>query len=395
MIIIIIFTLAVGQSILLVQSCTMLSLKPLVELQVHRWLSEYITVLVWSPVGTQLAIASAGGEVVLWQEDFQATILQTASGASIDALGFASEGQWLAAAGQAGAVTIWRLSADSPELLETLTWESAWIDRLQWHPHQPWLAYNCGKAVHIWDAEQGEPLTTLELPAAVQDLSWSPDGTHLAVSAQQRVHIWETSRWRSPQYEWELMAVSQTLQWSPKGAYLASANQDSSVGVLTWDNVRLLKQSADNPVPDADLPATLRGFPGKVRQLAWADVPDAVRSPILATATRDLVAMWILIPDEGWQSWLLDLHQGTVLDVAFQPQSSLLASLSDRGWILLWQAAVEPAQVLEGAKEGFSCMTWHPTGEYLAAGGQHGEVLVWTLCPDARARILQQPEALL
>ena len=105
--------------------------------------------------------------------------------------------------------------------------------------------------------------------------------------------------------------------------------------------------------------------------------------------------MWILIPDEGWQSWLLDLHQGTVLDVAFQPQSSLLASLSDRGWILLWQAAVEPAQVLEGAKEGFSCMTWHPTGEYLAAGGQQGEVLVWTLCPDARARILQQPEALL
>jgi len=105
--------------------------------------------------------------------------------------------------------------------------------------------------------------------------------------------------------------------------------------------------------------------------------------------------MWILIPDEGWQSWLLDLHQGTVLDVAFQPQTCLLASLSDRGWILLWQAAVEPVQILEGATEGFSCMAWHPTGEYLAAGGQRGEVLVWTLGPDARERILQQPQALL
>ncbi|MEL7522001.1 MAG: hypothetical protein AAGJ80_10370, partial [Cyanobacteria bacterium J06553_1] len=180
-------------------------------------------------------------------------------------------------------------------------------------------------------------------------------------------------------------------------AYLASANQDSSVGVLTWDNVRALKQAADNSpsTNEDDLPATLRGFPGKVRQLAWADVPDAARSPILATATRDLVAMWIFIPDEGWQSWLLDLHQGTVLDVAFQPQTCLLASLSDHGWILLWQSAVEPVQVLEGVKEGFSCLTWHPTGEYLAAGGQHGEVLVWALCPDARERILQQPEALL
>ena len=280
---------------------------------------------------------------------------------------------------------LWRLSADSPELVETLTWGSTWIDRLQWHPHQPWLACNCGRIVYIWDAEQGGILATLELPATVQDLDWSPDGTHLAVSAQQQIYIWDTSRWSSPQYAWELMAVSRALKWSPEGAYLASGNQDNSVGVLTWDNVRVLKQSPDNP---GDLPVLLAGLPGKIRQLAWADVPDAERSPILATATRDLVVMWILVPDEGWQSYALDLHQGTVLDVAFQPQTGLLASLSDRGWILLWQAAVEPAQVLEGAKEGFSCMTWHPTGEYLAAGGQHGEVLVWTLCPDARARIL-------
>ncbi|ASC73713.1 hypothetical protein XM38_046850 [Halomicronema hongdechloris C2206] len=69
----------------------MLSLKSLVELQVHRSLSEYITALVWSPVGNRLAIASGAGEVVLWQ-DFQETILQAANGASIDALGFSGEG---------------------------------------------------------------------------------------------------------------------------------------------------------------------------------------------------------------------------------------------------------------------------------------------------------------
>ena len=368
----------------------MLSLKPLLELKVDRLLSEYITALAWSPVENTLAIASGAGEVALWQ-NFQETILQAATGASIDALGFSGEGQWLAADGQAGAVTLWRLSADLPEQVETLTWGSAWIDRLQWHPHQPWLAHNCGKAVHIWDADQGKALATLELPANVQDLGWSPDGTHLAVSAQKQVYIWETSRWISPQYEWELMAASRVLKWSPEGAYLASANQDNSVGVLTWDNVRTLKQSADR---QAELPILLGGLPGRVRQLAWADIPDADRSPILATATRNLVAMWMLIPDEGWQSWVLDLHQGTVLDVAFQPQTGLLASLSDHGWILLWQAAVEPAQVLEGAEEGFSCLSWHPTGEYLAAGGQQGEVLVWSLCPDARQRLFKQPEAL-
>lgn len=369
----------------------MYSLEPLVELQVQRSLSEYITALVWSPVGNRLAIASGAGEVVLWQ-DFQETRLQAANDTSINVLGFSGKGQWLAAAGQTGAVMLWRLSADSPELVETLTWGSAWIDRLQWHPHQPWLAYNCGKTVQIWDADQGKTLTTLELPATVQDLGWSPDGTHLAISSQQRVQIWETSRWSSPQYEWELMAASRVLKWSTEGAYLASANQDNSVGILTWNNVCALKQSSDH---QADLPVLLAGLPGKVRQLAWADIPDVDRSPILATATRNLIVMWILIPDEGWQSWLLDLHQDTVLDVAFQPQTGLLASLSEDGCILLWQAALEPMQVLKGAEDGFSCLTWHSTGEYLAAGGQQGEVLVWSLCPDARQRLLKPLEALL
>ncbi len=367
----------------------MVSLKPLVELQVCRSLSDYITALVWAPVGNRLAIASGAGEVVLWQ-DFQETLLQAPNDTSIDALGFSAEGQWLAAAGQAGTVTLWRLAADSPERVETLTWGSVWIDRLQWHPRQPWLAYNCGKAVRIWDANRGEALAILELPANVQDLGWSPDGTHLAVSAQQRVYIWETSLWTSPpQYEWELTAASRAVKWSPEGAYLASVNQDNSVGILTWDNVRALKQSPDNPT---DLPALLGGLPGKVRQIAWADVPEADLSPILATATRNLVAMWILLPGEEWQSWLLDLHQDTVLDVAFQPQTGLLASLSKDGWILLWQAAIEPMQVLEGPEEGFSCLTWQPTGDYLAAGGQQGEVFVWALCPDARQRLLEQPE---
>ena len=369
----------------------MLSVKPLVDITIDRSLSDYITTLVWAPVGTRLAIASGAGEVVLWQENFQETILQTASGASIDALGFSSQGQWLAAAGQAGEVTLWQLSANSSELVKTLTWGS-WIDRMQWNPHQPWLACNCGRAVYIWNAEQGQILTTLELPATVQDLAWSPDGTHLAVSAQQQVYIWDTSRWSAPQYQWELMSASRTLKWSSEGAYLASANQGNSVSILTWENVRALKQSPENPT---ELPLLLRGFPGKVRQLAWAEIPDTDGSPMLATATRDLVAMWMLTADEGWQSWVLDLHQGKVLDVAFQPQTRLLASLSDHGWILLWQAAVEPAQILEGAEEGFSCLSWHPTGDYLAAGGQQGEVLVWTLCPDARQRLCTRPEALL
>lgn len=81
---------------------------------------------------------------------------------------------------------------------------------------------------------------------------------------------------------------------------------------------------------------------------------------------------------EGWDSWVLDLHSGKVLDLAFQPKSGLLASLSEDGWIILWQAALEAVQVLEGVEAGFSCLAWQATGQHLAAGGQRGELLVWS-----------------
>ena len=35
--------------------------------------------------------------------------------------------------------------------------------------------------------------------------------------------------------------------------------------------------------------------------------------------------------------------------------------------------------MLDGAMDGFSCLAWHSTGQCLAAGGQQGEVLVWSV----------------
>ncbi|HBL10540.1 MAG TPA: hypothetical protein DD379_03845, partial [Cyanobacteria bacterium UBA11162] len=123
-----------------------------------------------------------------------------------------------------------------------------------------------------------------------------------------------------------------------------------------------------------------RGFPGKIRAVNWSESLTATNAPLLAAACGNSIIVWEKQTDEsaGWEARVLDLHEGTVQAIAFQPNTFLLASASDDGYVCLWQNASEVAQILEGAPHGFSSLAWHPQGHLLAAGGQNGEVLIWS-----------------
>jgi WD40 repeat protein len=124
-------------------------------------------------------------------------------------------------------------------------------------------------------------------------------------------------------------------------------------------------------------PWLMRGFPGKIRHLAWSNSLSS-NTPLLAASSVEGVVVWTKGKDdrEGWNARVLDLHNGIVRGLAFQPNSLLLASAGDDGCLYLWEKAKRVGQIFNGA-EGFSCLAWHPSGEQLAAGGQQGELLVW------------------
>ena len=97
------------------------------------------------------------------------------------------------------------------------------------------------------------------------------------------------------------------------------------------------------------------------------------------TLNSENISVWERQADEsvGWEAWGLEVHEKVVRAIAFQPNTFLLASASKDGQVCLWQEAQQLLQILEGVEAGFSCLSWHPQGQFIAAGGDHGELLVW------------------
>lgn len=339
----------------------------LLKLLWHTTLADYVSAIAWSPDGAWLAASSAAGEVVRYEaKTGEMTLLQEAQGESVDALAISADGAFLAAGGQSGTVWIWRLDGGTSTLVTTLEHSRAWIDRLQWHPHHPELAFSLGHYAQVWDATIQSVITTLNFESSsVLDLAWHPQGDRLSLSGNQSIKTWHRQDWYDDPTVREIGGASGAIAWSPDGSYLASGNNDRSV--LVWEE-------------DIPYPWQMQGFPGKVRQLAWSRVKKAIGAPLLASISAESVVVWTKDrdPSVGWNAQMLDVHQGIVRAIAFQPHSLLLASAAEDGWLCLWHKANRLTQILEGAPAGFSCLAWNPSGGAIAAGGSQGEVLLWT-----------------
>lgn len=330
-------------------------------------LSDYVTALSWSPNGQILAASSAAGEVtILSLATSQITVLQAERARSTNCLSFSHDGQFLAAAGQNGQVKIWRIQPDSAELISTLENGRDWVDRMAWSPTQNQLAFSLGRFVQVWDSATHDIATTLNFDSSsVLDLVWHPDGKRLTIAGYQGIKIWRSDDWDDDPYLLQLDSASVAIAWSLDGKYIASGNMDRTLTVLEWENPS---------------PWVMRGFPGKVSHLAWSSATTKLGVPLLASTSVEGLVIWEKQEDErvGWDGRVLEQHENVLQSIQFQPNTLLLASAADDGWVCLWNQAKQLAQILDGAPRGFSGLSWHPQGQYLAAGGQNGELLIWS-----------------
>lgn len=330
------------------------------DLHWRGMLADYVTAIAWCSDG-HLAASNAAGEVMLWYTN-EITTLQAANGVSVDCIAFSKDGQFLAVGGQDGRVKIWCWREN--KLIATLENAPAWVDKLAWSPTSNQLAYSLGRYVRVWDADTSNITATLNFDtSSVLGLDWRCDGQFLAIAGYQGAKIWHSQDWDDDPYILDVPSASVAIAWSPDGKYLATGNMDRTITVLEWDNPN---------------PWVMRGFPGKIRQLVWSDATTAVDAPLLACSSVEAIVVWEANENDSWDSKLLQRHKGVVQAIAFQPNTLLLASAADDGWVCLWSKAGRIAQIKDDPTSGLSCLAWHPQGRQLAAGSQKGELLIWS-----------------
>jgi WD40 repeat protein len=333
-------------------------------------LNDYVTAIAWSNQGDILAATSAAGEVVLWQ-DGEIKNLAPANDTSVDCAVFSADGQFLAVGGQNGQVKIWQIQTwEQCELVTTLENAPKWVDKMAWNPSKNQLAYSLGRYLQIWDTETQSVIVTLNFEnSSVLSVDWRCDGKYLAVGGNQGVKIWDCEDWDAEPYYLNMPTVSLAIAWSPDGKFFASGNMDCTLSVYESSYI----SSADPQ------PWIMKGFPGKIRQIAWSNVTNSINVPLLATSSVEGMVVWEKSKDEsvGWEATVLTNHVDIIQGINFAPNSLLLASVASDGWLCLWKSAKRVSQVLTGASGGFSCLAWHPQGKLLAAGSDQGEILVW------------------
>jgi len=68
----------------------------------------------------------------------------------------------------------------------------------------------------------------------------------------------------------DIPSATVAIAWSPDNQFIAEGNLDNTLSVIEWGN---------------PAPWVMRGFPGKVRQLAWYEVATNIGEPMLASCS--------------------------------------------------------------------------------------------------------------
>jgi WD40 repeat protein len=294
-----------------------------------------------SPDGKWLASGSRNSRLQIWDaaSGYLSRTLHTESN-RIYCLAFSPNGRWLASGGQdySGSgetpVEIWDVL--SGIRLLRLSHQTSKVEYLAFSPSGRWLASGGDDArLKIWDVSAGRELITLS--PAVRVVSFSPDETWVATGSRDgALSYWDlpTGRLRE-----RLPGIGWAYTVSADGRWLASVGGGHDFKIWNLNKVKQRVKSYSNPGTIFVLDLT----PGRLQRTCRG-------------------------------------HKDFVTDVAFSPDSRLVASASWDGQIKLWRAEDgHELRSLVGHSSGVQSVLFTSDGRKLLSGSWDGTLRIWDI----------------
>ena len=359
-----------------------------------------VTSVAFSPNGTVLASGSWDWTVRTWRvsDGVPLDIFQehTANVSSVD---FSPDGKFLASGSWDLSVKLRQLSDGA--ILHSFEGLSGNITSAVVSPNGEIIASGFAGLVKLWNVEDGSPLRSFELSgeavtfspdtsmvftgrrifwigdgtllrmlypnAYSSSSSFSPDGKQLATSDQVKFGVYRipdgSFLWgKDGVYNGEGLLVS----YSPNGAVLASgSSMKGEVSFWRADNgvfLRKLEWKTDSihyPTPGGN-------------RIAFS--PDW---SILATVSDEsIIRLWRI--SDGELLFTLEENVGLVQSLSFSPDGAILASGGSDGTIKLWNTTNGTLlKTLIAGRSDINCISFSPSGSFFISGSWHGELRIW------------------
>jgi WD40 repeat protein len=245
----------------------------------------------------------------------------TASETALTAAAASTASHDLASFGYDKIIRIW--DGDTGDLLGELAPHADYGFGLAYSPDGSMLASGGGFEVRIWDALDGDMLTSVTVNSFVYKTVWAPDNSALAVVGQNssRIDVIDPA---TGEYQFEIPSdgiILWSVAFSPDGRYLATGNANGDVRVfdLNADGAEVL---FDNYTAN-----------GSMNDLEFS--PD---NGSLAGCTTDGSAyVWetgswsVVLPGDG-------IHAGGCNDGAYSADGSVYFTVGADGYFNAWDA---------------------------------------------------------
>jgi serine/threonine-protein kinase len=291
------------------------------------------------------------------------------SDAPFCSVAWSPNGELLAAAGDDGAIRLWRtIHGGAPRLLQAHTRR---VFSLAFSRDSRMLVSGGVDArVRVWDCGKAKQLYSFEGVQGhqhqVRSVAWSPVGALIASGSEDRkVKLWDVGQGSLlDNLEGGSEAVV-SLAFAPDGQVFASASFDGQVKL--WD--------AETRQPRGAMPRQARGVNG----LAFSG--DGHWLAIASSSGKLL--LWDRDGNREAGSW--SAHVGVIAGMAFRPDSKALATIGGDGMLRLWdpashkasrEIAVGPTGAAVRRMSWFGHLAFSPDGHYLATANANGTVYI-------------------